>query len=91
MVHNKDIYLCIAKEMNELGFIRNVYQSDEFRHASVNRTSDPGPTRINESEALVWTWPKKQIEAKLHKLCHKGQCLSVESEKYTCQNGHIPL
>ena len=31
---------------------------DEFRHASVNRTSNPGPTHINSgpgSEALVWT------------------------------------
>ena len=34
---------------------------DEFRCASLNRTSDPGPTRIKlgpKSEALVWTWPK---------------------------------
>ena len=33
----------------------------KFRLASVNRTSDPGPTSINwspGSEALVWTWPK---------------------------------
>ena len=37
---------------------------DEFRRASVNRTSDPSPTRINSghrSEALVWTWPKGVI------------------------------
>ena len=39
---------------------------DKFRHASVNRTSDPGLTRINSgpgSEALVWTRPNTHKSA----------------------------
>ena len=47
------------------GFNMPIYRCglkpNKFRRASVNRTSDPGPTCINSgpgSEALVWTWPK---------------------------------
>ena len=30
------------------------------------------------------------LEVKLYKMCLKGQGQSIDSEKYTCQNGHIP-
>ena len=46
------------------GFNMPIYRCglkpDEFHRASVNRTFDPGQTRIKlgpGSEALVWTWP----------------------------------
>ena len=49
------------------GFNMPIYRCrlkpDKFHRASVNRTSDPGSTHINSgpgSEALVWTWPKRQ-------------------------------
>ena len=31
---------------------------------------------------------RSNLDAKLHKLCLRGQGQSVESEKYSCQNGH---
>ena len=73
-VFNMPIYRCGLKP-------------DEFCRASANRTSDPGPTRINSgpgSEALVWTWPKyamvdpgfvKRV-GQMFKFVKRGDCMA---------------